>query len=67
MMMDASADCVVVGQSPLWQRSLSDTELLLGDEGTIAVDVGLDQIVKKTTTLADKSLKGACCGIIFVI
>ena len=41
MMMDASADCVVVGQSPLWQRSLSDTELLLGDEGTIAVDVGL--------------------------
>lgn len=67
MMMDASADCVVVGQSPLWQRSLSDTELLLGDEGTIAVDVGLDQIVKETTALAYMSLKGACCGIIFVI
>lgn len=67
MMMDASADCVVVGQSPLWQRSLSDTELLLGDEGTIAVDVGLDQIVKKTTALTYQCLQSPRSSIIFVI
>ncbi len=48
-------------------KLLSDTELLLCDYGTVAVDILADQIVEKTTTLTYQSLKSSCSRIIFVI
>lgn len=48
-------------------RLFADTELFLCDDGTIAIDVLLDKIVKEATTLTYKSFKSASCGIIFVI
>ncbi len=41
-------------------KLLSDTELLLCDYGTVAVDILADQIVEKTTTLTYQSLKSSC-------
>ena len=46
---------------------LADTELFLSNDGTVAVDVGLDKIIKETTTLTNEHLKSSRSSIIFVI
>lgn len=46
---------------------LSDTELFLGDDGTVAVDVFADKIIQQATTLTYQCLKGTCGRIIFMI
>ena len=48
-------------------RLLADAELLLGDDGAVAVDVFALQVVEKATTLADEHLQGALGGVVFVI
>ena len=45
----------------------SDTEFFLGDDGTVAVDVLLDKVVKQATTLTYKHLKSTGCCMILVI
>ena len=52
---------------PLGDDLLSDTELLLGDDGAVAVDVLADEVVEKTTTLTYQSLECSCGRIIFMI
>lgn len=49
------------------QGLLADAELFLGDDGTVAGDVLLDQVIKQATALTYESLKGAGGSIIFVI
>ena len=46
---------------------LADTELLLGDDGAVAVDVLADEIIQKAATLTYECLESACGRIIFVI
>ena len=48
-------------------RLLADAELLLGDDGAVAVDVFALQVIEKATTLADEHLKGALGGVVFVV
>lgn len=51
-----------------WLRGLlADTELFLGDDGAIAVDVFAHKVVQKAAALADEHLKGAFSGMIFVV
>ena len=45
----------------------ADAQLLLGNDCTVAVDVGLDEVIKQTTTLTYKHLKSALSSMIFVI
>lgn len=45
----------------------ADAELFLGDDGTVALDIVLDEIIEQATTLAYQRFKSACGGIIFVI
>ena len=53
---------------PLCNRILlTDAEFLLGDDGTITVDILANQIVKERTTLTYEHLKCACRGIILVV
>ncbi len=55
---------VVLGVSAIL---FADAELLVGDDGTVAVDVLLDEIIKETAALAYKSLKSTFSCMIFVI
>ena len=68
-LLERAAFCNLQVMNPLFGRIrlLSDTEFLLGDDGTVAVDVLADQVVEKTTTLTYQSLESSCCRIIFVI
>ena len=45
----------------------SDTEFFLGDDGTVAVDVFLHQVVEKTTTFTYQFLQCALCRIVLMI
>ena len=47
--------------------SLTDAELFLGDDSTVAVDVLAYQIVEERTALAYKHLEGACGSIVLVV
>ena len=48
-------------------RLATDTEFLLCDDGTVAVDVLACQIVEKAAALTYESLKSASCSVVFVI
>ena len=50
-----------------FRQLFADTKLFLGDDSAVAVDVFLNEVVEKTTTLTYESLKSASCCIIFVI
>ena len=46
---------------------LTDTEFLLSDDGTVAVDVFADKIIEQTTTATYHSLKGASCSVVLMV
>ncbi len=54
-------------KNPRQRGLLADAELFLGDDGAVAVDVLLDQVVEKAATLADEGLKSTSGCMIFVI
>ena len=49
------------------ERLLADTEFLLSDDSTVAVDVLANQVVEQTTTLTYEHLQWALCVIIFFV
>lgn len=49
------------------RKLFADAELFLSDDGAIAVDVFLDEVIKKATTLTNECFKSAGCCMIFVI
>lgn len=61
------ANGLLCGFSPFGKGLLSDSELFLGDNRTVAVDVLLDQVIEKATTLTNEHLQSASCTMIFVI
>ena len=46
---------------------LTDTELFLGDDCTVAVDVLADEVVEKATTLTYECFQCAGCGVVLVV
>ena len=65
----ASVDAILLcfERNCLEAQLLSDSELLLGDDGTVAVDVLLDKVVKQATTLTYKHLQGAFSCMVLMI
>ena len=65
----ASVDAILLcfERNCLERQLLSDSELLLGDDGTVAVDVLLDKVVKQATTLTYKHLQGAFSCMVLMI
>ena len=48
-------------------RLLADTELLLGDDRTVAVDVLADEVIEEAAALTYESLKRTGCCIVLVV
>lgn len=48
-------------------RLSADAEFLLGDDGTITIDILADQVVEKSAALTYESLQCTCCGEVLVV
>ena len=59
--------CNGVRNNSVGAELFADTEFFLSDDGAVALDIGLDQVIKEATTLTYEHLKGTGGGIIFVI
>ena len=46
---------------------LTDTELLLGDDSTVAVDILTDQVIEQAATLTYEGLQSACSSVVLVV
>lgn len=49
------------------EKLLSDTQLFLCNDGTVAVDVDFDEVVEQTTTFTNQHFKSSFSAMIFMI
>lgn len=49
------------------EKLLSDAQLFLCNDGTVAVDVDFDEVVEQTTTFTNQHFKSSFSAMIFMI